>query len=248
MIPNNVDKTLTELSKIGYTEVETFDFNTTQGFWGNSPKEFLRLLKNNGITAPSGHYDSGKLLKDGNTEDLKKQIEAAVTIHSKYLTIPSINNEYRNNADDLKRLAERMNTAGTLCAAAGIRLGYHNHDFEFKKYGEQTGYDILLQETDPALVHFEMDIYWVTHGGYDPIAFFKKHPGRFPLWHVKDMSKTNRDDNTEIGSGSIDYVPIFKEAKTAGLEHFFVEQETNYNENPMHAAEISCEYIKQTLI
>ena len=226
MIPTNVEKTLASLRKIGYGEVETFDYSVTNGYWGYSPKQFLALLKNNELTAPSGHYDSDKLLKDGNTDDLQNQIEAAVIVGSDFLTIPWINDAFRNNADDFKRLAERMNKAGNLCKSAGIRLGYHNHDFEFKQYEDQTGYDILLKETDPTLVHFEMDL---------------------PLWHVKDMSKLNQDDNTEIGNGSIDFTSIFKEASTAGMEHFFVEQETNYSENPMHAAEISCKYIAQKL-
>ena len=244
LIPNNVTGILKFLSETGYTEVETFDYSTKTGYWGFTPKQFNQMLRDFGLHAPSGHYDSDTLLKDGNTEDLKNQIDAVVTTGGEFLTIPWINEAFRQQPDDYKRLAERMNEAGRLCNAAGIKLGYHNHNFEFMPQGDESGYHVLLRETDATLVHFEMDIYWVVRSGNDPKKIIEQHPGRFPLWHVKDMATGNPDDNTEIGNGLISYPEIFTLADAAGLQHFFVEQETNYNPDPKGAAAKSFQYLQ----
>ncbi|RYD69534.1 MAG: sugar phosphate isomerase/epimerase, partial [Sphingobacteriales bacterium] len=126
---------------------------------------------------------------------------------------------------------------------AGIQMAYHNHDFEFKDFDGKTGFDILLAETDPGLVKIEMDIYWVVRGGADPVDLFKKHPGRFPLWHVKDMDKTDPGRNTEVGTGKIDFKKIFAHAKLAGLDFPFVEQE-NFTIDPYESIAKSAAYLK----
>ncbi len=143
--------------------------------------------------------------------------------------------------------AQRLNEAGELTKKAGIQMAYHNHDFEFKDFGGQTGYDILLKETDPKLVKMEMDIYWIVRGGTDPVTLFKKHPGRFALWHVKDMDKANPKLNTEIGTGSINFRKIFANAKLAGLDYAFVEQE-NFKIDPYQSIAQSAVYLKQALL
>lgn len=129
-----------------------------------------------------------------------------------------------------------------------MKLAYHNHDFEFKKFGNQTGYDILLQETDKKLVDFELDLYWAVRSGNDPLQLFKANPGRFTMWHVKDMDKSKADWNTEIGEGSIDFKAIFAESKLSGMKHFFVEQETNYSPNPSDSIKTSWEYVSKQLM
>ena len=126
-------------------------------------------------------------------------------------------------------------------------MAYHNHDFEFTKYGNETGYETLLSGTDKDNVKFEMDLYWVVRSGNDPVELFRKHPGRFPMWHVKDMDKTNPKINTEVGTGSIDFKSIYKNSKEAGLEHLIEEQE-NFSIDPFVSIKKSFDYVNHDLI
>jgi sugar phosphate isomerase/epimerase len=136
--------------------------------------------------------------------------------------------EKRNSIDKYKALTDRLNKAGEICKAANLQLAYHNHDFEFADFNGEHGYDILLKNTDSNLVKMELDLYWVVRAGYDPIALFAAHPGRFHLWHVKDMNKNDKTQNTEVCNGSMDFKTIFANAKLAGVKHYIVEQENNY--------------------
>ncbi len=247
IIGNNIVDIIAQAAKIGYKEVETFGYHKKSGFFGLKPADFYTLLKDNGLSAPSSHFGVDILFKDGGMSEIEEYIEANAQINSKYLTIPWIEPHYRRNIDDYKKHAASFNKAGELCKKAGMKLAYHNHDFEFKKFENTTGLDILINETDPALVDFELDIYWATRSGYDPLELLKKHKDRFSLWHVKDISKNNRDLNTEIGKGGIDFVTLFKNAKELGLKHAFVEQETNYVPNPMESVKTSFNYIKSII-
>ncbi|MFQ6599410.1 sugar phosphate isomerase/epimerase family protein [Flavobacterium sp. C3NV] len=244
-LPKDVKSTLEKVAKAGYKTVETYGFSIKDQFWGLTPIEFKKILDTNNLKAPSGHYNLGSFLYDGNLEEVKAAIEAARILKNEYLTVPWVDEPYRN---DFHKIAARLNEAGKMCAAAGLKLAYHNHDFEFQKQDEITGYEILLKETDHDLVSFELDLYWVIRSGNDPIKLFKENPGRFKLWHVKDMDKVNPSLNTEIGSGSIDFKTIFKEAKQSGMKHFFVEQENNYNPNAFEAIKTSCDFILKELI
>jgi sugar phosphate isomerase/epimerase len=152
----------------------------------------------------------------------------------------------RKTIDDYKKHAATFNTAAEKCKKAGIQFAYHNHDFEFIDMNGQTGYEVLMKETDKSLVKFEMDIYWVAKANHDPIELFKKHSNRFPLWHVKDMDKTEKRSFTEVGNGVIDYKKIFENAKKSGMQHFFVEQDISAD--PLASIQKSFEYIKTSLI
>ncbi|WP_316845387.1 sugar phosphate isomerase/epimerase [Pedobacter psychrodurus] len=247
-LPKDVKGTIAKVAKAGFKEVETYGFSIKDQFWGLTPAEFKKLLDDNGLTAPSGHYGLGSYLTDGNTEELKAAIAAAKVLGSEYVTIPWLDESIRKNADDYKKIAVKINEAGKLAKEAGIRLAYHNHNFEFEKQGDTTGYEILLKETDKNLVDFELDLYWVVRSGNDPIKLFKENPGRFTMWHVKDMDKTDPALNAEVGTGSINFKPIFADAKLSGMKHFFVEHETNYKPNPMESVAASCAYIKKEII
>ena len=179
---------------------------------------------------------------------MKDMIAASVEMKHEYLVIPWLHTEKRQNLDDYKRIAARLNTAGELCKKAGLQLAYHNHDFEFKSYDGTTGFDVFSKETDADLVKWELDLYWVVFAGLDPINLFNQHKGRVPLWHVKDMDKVKREQNTEIGNGSIDYKRIFKAAGVAGMKHFYVEQENNYVPEPIGSIQSSIKYIKANLV
>ncbi|WP_025145755.1 sugar phosphate isomerase/epimerase family protein [Pedobacter jeongneungensis] len=247
-LPKDVKGTIAKVAKAGFKEVETYGFSIKDQFWGLTPKEFKALLDANGLKAPSGHYGLGTYLADGNTTELKAAIAAAKVLGSEYVTIPWLDGSIRKNADDYKKIAARINEAGKLTKAAGIRLAYHNHNFEFEKQGDTTGYEILLKGTDKKLVDFELDLYWVVRSGNDPIKLFKENPGRFTMWHVKDMDKANPALNAEVGTGSINFKPIFAQAKLSGMKHFFVEHETNYKPNPLGSVTASCAFIKKEII
>jgi len=247
-LPKDLKGTIEKVAKAGFTEVETYGFSIKGQFWGLTPVEFKKLLSANGLKAVSGHYGLGTYLADGNTDELKAAIAAAKVLGSEYITIPYLDASIRKNAEDYKKLAAKINIAGKMCKDAGLRLAYHNHDFEFQKQGETTGYQILLNETDKKLVDFELDLYWVVRSGNDPIKLFTANPGRFTMWHVKDMDKTNPALNAEVGTGSIDWKPIFADAKLSGMKHFFVEHETNYKPNPIESVAASCAYIKKNIL
>jgi sugar phosphate isomerase/epimerase len=247
LLPKDVKGVIGQVAAAGYKEVETYGYSQQSGFWGLSPKEFRSLLKQHKLTATSGHVSIDGFIKTGNTDDLKTNIEALKTIGAIYLVVPWLGEDLRNSADDYKKIAQKLNQAAELCQASGLHLAYHNHDFEFTKYGDTTGYDILLQQTSPKLVKFELDLYWAVRSGNKPVELFEKHPGRFPLWHVKDMDKTNPDLNTEVGKGSINYKEIFAKKATAGMQHFFVEHENNYKPDELGSIKESIIYIQKNL-
>ncbi|RNL51054.1 TIM barrel protein [Pedobacter jejuensis] len=247
-LPKDVKGVLEKVALAGFKEVETYGFSIKDQFWGLTPVELKKILDANGLKAVSGHYGLGSYLTDDNTDELKAAIAAAKVLGSNYVTIPWLIPTVRKSADDYKKLALKINKAGQMCKDAGIRLAYHNHDFEFEKQGDTTGYEILLKGTDKKLVDFELDLYWVVRSGKDPVQLFKENPGRFTMWHVKDMDKTKKEWNTEVGQGSINFKSIFAAAKLSGMKHFFVEHETNYNPNPIESVKKSCTYIKKELI
>lgn len=244
----NVKGVLEHVAKTGYKDVETYGYSAEKGFFGTSAKDFKKILSDNGLKASSGHYDFNSFIKDNNADFLKSAIECANQLGSEYITVPYLDEKLRSDLDAFKRIAQKINEAAVLCQKSGLKLAYHNHDFEFKKFGNQTGYDILLQETDKKLVDFELDLYWAVRSGNDPLALFKANPGRFTMWHVKDMDKSKAEWNTEIGEGSIDFKAIFAEAKLSGMKHFFVEQETNYSPNPMESIKTSWDFVSKQLV
>jgi len=228
-----------KIGAIGYKEVESFGYNNGK-YFGLTAKEFADLVKQNNLTHPSGHYGLGNL----STWD--QAIEDAITAGQKYMVLAYLAENDRKSIDDYKKHAASFNTAGEKCKKAGLQFAYHNHDFEFKEMDGQMGYDVLMKETDANLVKFEMDIYWVSKAGHDSIALFKAHPKRFPLWHVKDMDKTEKKSFTEVGNGVIDFKKIFSKATDAGMQHFFVEQDVSAD--PMASIATSYKYIQSSLV
>lgn len=247
-IEADVKGTLEKIAAIGYKEVETYGYSTKDQFWGLSVKEFKNIITSNGLNTPSGHYGLDDYLKEGGGKsNFAYLVEVAQTLDQKYITVPYISEPLRTSLDDYKRIAEKLNKAGEICKDAGLKLAYHNHNFEFEEYEAQNGYEIFLNNTEKDLVAFEMDIYWVVRSGNDPIALFEQYPGRFPLWHVKDMSKLNHELNTEIGNGTINFKNIFNKVKQAGGKHFIVEQE-NFEIEPYKSLSQSYQFIKEDLL
>jgi len=245
-IRNEISKdakgTIEQVAKIGYKEVESFGYNNGK-YFGMEAKDFAAFLKNIGLTSPSGHYGLGQL-----TKGWEPAIEDAQVVGQKYMVLAYLQENERKSLDDYKKVADKLNNAGKLCKAGGIQLCYHNHDFEFKDLGGGIGYDILTKQTDPNLVKFEIDLYWATVAKQNPIEMFKKMPGRFPLWHVKDMDNTDKHFFTEVGKGTINFKDIFAHAETAGMKHFFVEQDECNPGPPLTSIETSYKYIATNLV
>ena len=246
-LPKDVRGYIAKVAGAGYKEVEPFGYTKKNGFWGLDAKAFSNLLKQNGLSTPSAHFGMDQYFVEGKTDDLETYIEAANITGMSYVIIPSINGDVLKSADQFKQVAEKMNKAAEICKKSGLKLGYHNHNFEWKPIDGTTFYDVVLKETDPALVHMEMDIYWVVRAGQDPIKLFQQHPGRFALCHLKDMDKDNHNLNTEIGNGTIDFKKILSYKKLAGLQHFIVEQENYINIDPYISITESAAYVKNVL-
>lgn len=250
----DVNGTIAKVAKIGYNQVETYfgypGKYEVKGFWGLEPKAFNQLLKENNLTSPSGHYNTTEFLTSGDDKILKTHIEVANSVGQQYFVIPALPTDVRTNGtlDDYKRMAAKFNTAGELCKKADLKLAYHNHNFEYKNQGNgATGYDILLNETDANLVGFELDIFWAVNAGLNPVDLFKKNPGRYKMFHVKDMDKEDKSIFAEVGSGRIDFKSIFAESKLAGLDYIFTEQDL-IKKDPYQSITESYDYVKNNLI
>lgn len=242
-LPKGVDKAIGEVANAGYKYVEGYGYSVEKGFWGLSPIEYKTLLKKHRLKTPSAHYDFGDWEKTQDNNILQAYIDVAKILKQKYIVVPYINPEIFKSEKKVKEFAAKLNAAGEIVKKAGLKLAYHNHNFEFEKLGNRTGYDILLEETKKDLVDFEIDLYWAVRAKQDVIGLFTKHSGRFPMWHIKDMSKANPGKNTEIGNGLIDFKPFFKEAKLAGLKYAYVEQE-NFDIDPYESIQKSFNYLK----
>lgn len=253
LLNKDVKSVISKVAQIGYNQVETYygypGAYTSKGFWGLDAKEFRSLLKDNNLTSPSGHYNTTAFLeKDGTDDVLKRQIETAATVGQKYYVIPALPTAIRKEGtlDDYKAMAAKFNIAAEHCKSHKLKLAYHNHNFEFKDQGNGiTGYQILLNETDP-MIKFELDIFWAINAGLDPLQMFKKYPGRFTMWHVKDMDKNDKDIYTEVGTGRIDYKTILQSVKATNVEYLFVEQDV-VKIDPYESITQSINYVKSIL-
>ncbi|HET7116325.1 MAG TPA: sugar phosphate isomerase/epimerase, partial [Hanamia sp.] len=226
-------------------------YTGTEKFYGMSPVTFKKVLKDNGLVMYSSHYRLGKDLDKGQIQkgtilhDWHRAIDDAAEVDLKYMVCAYLSPTERGNLDDYKKVADELNVAGEKCKKAGIQLCYHNHNFEFVPQDGKIPYDILLG-TDKSLVKMEMDIYWIKKAGQDPIALFRAHPGRFPLWHVKDMDNTPEHSFTEVGNGIINFKEIFKYKNLAGMKYFYVEQDIS--SDPFASITESIAYIKKNLV
>jgi len=205
--------TLARIAQIGYKEVEF------AGYFDRTPADVRAILERNGLTAPSTHMMSD------NAEGWKKAVDLAKSVGHDYLVAPWIPEQKRMTLDGWKRVAEEFNRVGQVAKDAGIQFAYHNHDFEFPKMEGQVPYDVLLQSTDPKLVQLEIDLYWITKGGQDPLAYFARWPGRVPLVHVKDSLGGPEHKMVDVGQGKIEWRRIFAKREQAGIKHFFVEHD-----------------------
>ncbi len=204
--------TLAQVARIGYKEVEL------AGLYNRSAAEVHDLLSKNGLAAPSTHVPLSAIERDS-----AKTFADAKTLGHQWITVPSLPQMKLDTVDDWKAVAKRFNAAGAQVKGGGFRFAYHNYNAELRNLGGgTTPLDVLASETDPSLVSFEMDLYWVVNGGGDPLAFLARHPGRYKMLHVKDSAGPEHK-MMDVGAGQIDFKAIFARAK--GVEHYFVEHD-----------------------
>lgn len=230
-----------QIGSFGYTQIESYEGKDGM-FWGMKPAEFNQCIKDAGMTLISSHCDIDK--------DFENKVIDAASIGMKYLICAWVGPQ--KSIDDFKKIAEDFNVKGALCKKHGIKFAYHNHDYSFKEIDGEIPQDVMIQMTDPALVDFEMDIYWVITGGADPIDYLKKYNGRFKLGHLKDRLKNAQPSETNasctLGTGSINYKKILPIAKANGMEYFFLEQERYDGTTPLECTKDSAQYLKSIKI
>jgi sugar phosphate isomerase/epimerase len=246
-LEKDFDGTIAKVAAIGYKEVEF------AGYFGRTPQQVRDIVRAHGLTAPSAHVDYPSLAPD----KLPAVIDAARTIGHTFLVNPWIDETVRKEPDIWKKAADVYNRAGEATRKAGIQFAYHNHNFEFTPVNGELPFDTLLERCDPALVKMELDLCWIEAAGKDPVGYFRKYPGRFPLVHVKGLSKIPSAPAsgaavpiaevlpavTEVGNHDvIDWKGIFAHAKEAGISHYFVEHDIP--KAPFESIKTSYAYLK----
>lgn len=209
----DVEGTLARVAGIGYREVEF------AGYYDKSPADITAMLARHGLTAPATHVPIEML--EANAEGA---LDTAKAIGHQYVIVPYLVENRRKTIADYKAVAAALNRFGAAAKEKGLTLGYHNHDFEFVPIGGKVPFDTLLAETDPSLVAIELDLYWATKAGHDPLQLFERHRGRFPLVHVKDSAGAPDHRMVDVGKGTIDFAKIFV-AGGPSLQHRFVEHD-----------------------
>jgi sugar phosphate isomerase/epimerase len=214
MMKADLPGTLAQVAGIGYKEVEF------AGYFGRTPAQIRDLLKRNKLSSPSSHLPFESL-----QSGWQKQLDDAKIAGHEWVTIAWIPEEKRRTLDDWKSHAAAFNRAGEQAKAAGLRFAYHNHDFEIRPIEGTKPLDLLLSSTDPKLVDFELDLYWVVFGGGSPLDFINRYPKRFKMVHVKDSAGPPDNKMVDVGQGKIDFRSIFAQSEKAGIKHYFVEHD-----------------------
>ena len=270
LMTKDMDGTLQQISQIGYKTVEL------AGYLGRTPQQLRAAFDAAGVACTSAHVGMAKgtaaepkLLDDLSKVAADMQVIGAGHVICPAMAIPDDIKITPNpgegfrvisrvvqamTTDHWKRMAGQFNDIGRKLKAEGLVFGYHNHNMEFVKVGDQTGFDILIAETDPDLVTFELDVGWVAAGGYDPTELFRKYPTRYFLMHVKDVKASTqpnievRMDPTEVGSGKLDWKSILPAAYAAGVRKYFLEQEAPFELGRMEAVKIGYKYLSTLVV
>jgi sugar phosphate isomerase/epimerase len=239
LFPKDPAGVLKQVAATGYKEVEIGPTVT--------PSVLNPALEAAGLSPPSGYFARPKTI-----EDWKKTVDLAKSYGVSYMVIGD-NPDF--DADEWKRQSDFFNECGTLSLDAGIQFCYHAHFREFAPTKNTCGYDMMLARCDPKLLKMEMDVFWAIYAGADPVAFFQRYPGRFPLLHIKDLRQGYQGSTTvspsdagpnpfmPVGKGSIDWQKVFTSAPQAGVRHIFVEQD-RCDVPPLEAIKISFDYLK----
>jgi sugar phosphate isomerase/epimerase len=228
--------TLKQLAALGIKQIESAR-SAKGNYYGLGAKEMKDTCRELGMTLRSGHV----AIDDKWQQTLQQAAESG----QEYLICASLP-QTGQSIDNYKRVAEIFNKSGEECRKAGIKFGYHNHDYEFEKVDGQILYDVLMDNTDPKLVHMELDLGWVVASGIDPLEYFRKYKGRFPLWHLKDMN-IQKKHSTEFGKGALDIAGLLQNQNASGLKYFFIEQE-EYAKTPLESIKYNMDYLERVKI
>lgn len=215
MQKDGVDATLAHLARLGFREVEF------AGYYNRTGAQIRAALRANGLASPSTHVQLSQLKGD----ELQKLLEVASTVGHKWLVLAFLMPNDRGSADKYNAHADLMLAAQDIAKKSGVTIAYHNHDFEFEPLGNTNGYEILLDRTKGSGIQFEMDLHWMSAARQDPVAFWTRFPGRFPLVHVKDNGGPPAFEIMPVGSGKINWAALFEKRNVAGIKHFYIEHD-----------------------
>jgi sugar phosphate isomerase/epimerase len=237
-MPHDPEAVLVQLAQFGYSQIESYE--GPQGmFWGKSPQSFAAFVRELGMDLVASHCDI--------VQGFEKKAEDAAAAGMQYLICPLIGPQ--PTLDDFRRYADTFNRCGEICRANGLRFAYHNHHYTFFDVQGEQPQDILMQGTDPELVDFELDMFWLVAAGEDPVSWLRKYPGRFTLAHVKDrlpdMPSGSFSATTTLGQGIIDYASILPVAYESGMRWFFVEQESYAGTTPLDSSRDNAVFMRQ---
>lgn len=241
VMPKDPKGVLKQVAAMGYKQIESYEGDLGM-FWGMKNTEFKKYMDNLGMQIVSSHCNINK--------NFETKAAEAAEIGMKYLICPSLDNEKTMDNDGYKKAAELFNRKGEICKSNGLRFAYHNHDQTFvQRPGGFIPQEVLLKESDPSLVDFEMDIYWVVTGGQDPVTWLRKYPNRFTLGHIKDRKKnaplSEKEVSVNVGEGSIDFKKVLNVAEKNGMKYYIVEQEKYEGSTSLAAAKANAEYLKK---
>jgi len=238
LLPDDPKGILKQVSEMGYQQLEGYEGNMGM-FWGMGHTDFKAYMDDLGMNFVASHCNIN--------ENFEEKAAQAAEIGMQYLICPWIGPQ--ETLDDWKKVCDQFNACGEICQQNGIRFAYHNHAYSFVELEGVMPQDYMMENTDPELVDYELDIYWVITGQADPIAYFEKYPNRFRLCHVKDRMKNAEPDEREascdLGTGSIDYPHILKVAADNGMEYYILEQERYDNSTPLESAKVGAEYLRK---
>ncbi|MBU2914440.1 sugar phosphate isomerase/epimerase family protein [Reichenbachiella agariperforans] len=233
-------ETLERVAQLGYTQIELAGYD--QGhFYGFEPKEFAEIAKGYGLLPVSAHISIDAL-----RDNPQLAIASSKAAGLSYIVLPWLSDDQSKTIGQYQDHVELMNQVGRMCTDQGLKFAYHNHAFEFEEIDGQIPMDIIMEGTDPTHVKMELDLYWISKAGFDPVAYLQKYPGRFTMWHVKDMDDTADQNFAEVGNGTINYKAIFALRETSPIDYFFVEQDQS--DDPFKSIETSIRYVKEVLL
>ncbi len=230
LMSRDVSGTLAAVAAAGVREVEF------AGYHNLAPDAMRALLTQHGLSAPAAHVPI-----PSTRAAWTPVLDAAETLGHRWLVIPWVGNDVRGSLDGWRRLADQLNAAGELAKARGMRMAYHNHDFEFATVDGRVAYDVLVESLDPALVDLELDLYWAVKSGQDIAAMLRARPGRFPLWHLKDAGPAPERAMLDVGAGTIDFAALF--AIADGPAHAFIEHDNP--PNPLATVQAGAAWLAQ---
>ncbi len=237
-MPADPDGVLQQLAQFGYRQIQSYE-GPSGMFWGHSPESFGRYVRDLGMDPVASHCSI--------EEDFERKANEAAEAGMQYLICPLIGAQA--SLDDYRRFADRFNRCGEICREAGLRFAYHNHHYTFFELNGEIPHDVLMQNTDPEVVDFELDIFWLVAAGQDPLTWIRKYPGRFAFSHVKDrlpnMPADSFTASTTLGQGVIDYPGILPVAYEHGMRFFMVEQESYAGTTPLESAQDNAVYMRQ---